>query len=119
MADIIEIIKRAAMEATKSQKPAEIAFGTVENENPLEIRVEQKLLLYSEQLILPRSMTDFELEIELEASTENGGEPAHNHGISGKKTIKILNALKSGESVLLMRMQGGQKYIVLDRMVRT
>ena len=119
MADMIEIIKRAAMEAMEGQKPAGIAFGTVESENPLEIRVEQKLLLRSEQLILPRSMADFELEIELEASTESGGESGHSHAISGKKTIKILNALKSGESVLLMRMQGGQKYIVLDRMVST
>lgn len=119
MADMIEIIKRAAMEAIEGQKPAGIAIGTVENENPLEIRVEQKLLLRSEQLILPQSMTDFEIEIELETGTESGGEPAHSHVISGKKTVKIMNALKSGESVLLMRMQGGQKYIILDRMVST
>ena len=119
MADMIEIIKRAAMEAVEGQKPAGIALGTVESENPLEIRVEQKLLLRAEQLILPRSMTDFELEIELEAGTESAGDPAHIHEIKGRKIIKILNALKSGESVLLMRMQGGQKYIILDRMVST
>ena len=32
-----------------------------------------------------------------------------------KKKIKIKNALQSGEKVVMVRQQGGQKYMVLDR----
>ena len=32
-----------------------------------------------------------------------------------KEQMTIHNALEKGEEVVLLRMQGGQKYIVLDR----
>lgn len=39
----------------------------------------------------------------------------HQHSISGTKTITIHNALKQGDKVVLIRAQGGQKYVVLDK----
>lgn len=40
---------------------------------------------------------------------------SHEHSISGTKKMEIHNGLKLNEKVLLLRMQGGQEYIVLDR----
>ena len=118
MPDLVTLMKMAAREAVAAGKPAEPCIGTVESAAPLQIRIEQKLVLGREQLLLLRGATDYELEIESDFVTENGGDPAHSHGISGKRVEKVNAALKTGEQVLLLRMTGGQKYIVLDRVVK-
>ena len=117
MPDLVTLIKQAALDAVGNQKPTQEMLGTVESENPLTVRIEQKLLLGRNQLILTRTVSDYELEIETGIQTGSAGDPSHAHAIEGKKTVKILNGLKTGESVLLIRMQGGQKYIILDRVV--
>lgn len=40
---------------------------------------------------------------------------SHNHTINGTYNVKINNSLKNGDKVILLRVQKGQKYIVLDR----
>lgn len=40
---------------------------------------------------------------------------SHKHDISGIKTLTICNGLKNGDKVILIRVQGGQRYIVLDK----
>ena len=40
---------------------------------------------------------------------------AHKHAYVGKKTFKVHNALKAGEKVLLIRVQQGKKFVVIDR----
>lgn len=51
-------------------------------------------------------------------STTSAGEAnlAHSHSYTGRKRFTVHLALKKGEKVLLLRADGGQKYIVLDRM---
>lgn len=39
----------------------------------------------------------------------------HHHDIKGRKKITIHNGLTVGEKVLLLRTQGGQNYVVIDR----
>lgn len=43
------------------------------------------------------------------------GSKSHKHNISGDFNVIIKNGLMVGEKVILVRMQEGQKYIVLDR----
>lgn len=50
-----------------------------------------------------------------QGQTTSGGGGEHGHNYSGRKKILLHYGLKQGESVLLLRMQGGQKYLVLDR----
>ena len=52
-------------------------------------------------------------------TTKSGGgiSIAHEHKFKGTKEITIKNALVVGDEVILIRMQGGQKYIVMDRVV--
>lgn len=39
----------------------------------------------------------------------------HHHDIKGRKKIIVHNGLTLGERVILLRVEGGQNYIVLDR----
>ena len=178
--DLIKAIKTVAIEATTANKPTELVFGTVVEETPLKINIEQKMLLDAEFLVIPQRLTDYKVNVGIdwqvemdtmqyshmhdsnvgvsfsenqtnqsEINTEKGGEPehvhkvkynhdvnfnlngnfnvavasdvlnySHGHGMSGKREMVIYNALKKGEEVMLIQKQGGQQYIVLDRVVK-
>ena len=131
--DLLNSIKKAAVEAVKASKPTAIVYGKVTSVSPLKINVEQKMTLTPAQLVLTRNVTDYELEMTADHSTENhththtisdtysGGGSAsnetHNHAYTGRKTFTVHNSLVVGDEVVMVQMQGGQKYIVLDRVV--
>lgn len=122
--DFVKMMKKAAVEAVDASKPANMMFGTVVSESPLQIMVDQKLTLSKKQLVLARDVTDYEVEMEpipvhyTEYTSGGAGDAeyaSHRHEYKGKKKFKVYNALKSGEEVILMQLAGGQKYIVIDR----
>ena len=115
MPNPVEVVKRAAVEAVEAGKPVNILFGTVLSASPLKIQVDQKSIYTSKMLILTRNVT-------VNHSTEDKGGgsgaaayEAHKHAYVGKKTFKVHNALKAGEKVLLIRVQQGKKFVVIDR----
>lgn len=142
---LVKAIKRAALEAMEASKPVNVYFGQVISASPLQINVEQKLILGRAQLILSRNVTDFKTRVtvdweaesaladhkhSLSGDTGRGGEDSHVHTLSGstentnlkhthmvtgQKEITVHNALAAGDEVILVRQQGGQKYIVIDR----
>jgi hypothetical protein len=86
--------------------------------------VEQKLILTPAQLVLTRNVTDFKTKVTIDWNTENksggSGESAfesHNHSIVGTKEITVHNSLAVGDKVVLLQKKGGQKYLVIDRVV--
>ena len=121
--DFVGLIKTAAQEAVEAGKPVKVMFGEVTAINPLRIMVEQKIPLSESFLVLTEAVKDHEHEITvIDWQTQNasGGSgdsayAAHAHQIAGRKKIIIHNALQVGEKVLLLAMQGGQKFIVVDR----
>lgn len=129
--DLVKLIKKAAVDAVNASRPANMVFGKVVSEKPLKIKLDQKLILTSAQLVLSRSVTDYTVEMTVDHTTEDhththsisdtftGGGSAssetHKHEYKGKKKFLIHNALKKDEEVILMQMSGGQKYIVVDR----
>lgn len=121
--DLLSLLKQAAIEAVEAAKPVKVMFGEVKAISPLQIMVEQKLPLSEEFLILTEAVKDHEHEITvIDWQTENasggGGDSAyaaHAHQIVGRKRIILHNALQVGEKVMLLAMQGGQKFIVVDR----
>lgn len=126
---LVAAVKQAAVEAVKADKPTAICFGKVLSASPLSIQVDQKLTLSAAQLILTSLVSDFSVPMTMSFNTENyyftgakppeGGtapvSPSHKHAVSGKKTVTVHLGLSVGESVILLRADGGQKYIVLDR----
>lgn len=100
MTDFIKLMKKTAVEAVNASKPANMIFGKVISKSPLKIKIDQKLILTSAQLVLSRSVTEYRLSV-----------TAHGE----KTTMTVHNALEVGEEVILMQVSGGQKYIVMDR----
>ena len=124
MNDFIKTVQAAALNAVEAEKPTSIIFGTVQSTSPLTVFVDAKLTIPEKAIVLSRNVTDFDTEVTVEWRTENtsgggGGYDAfssHCH-ITGRKPIRVNNALKSGEKVILIRMAGGQKYLIIDRVV--
>lgn len=57
--ELVDTLKRAAVEAVEAGKPVNVYFGEVVSASPLKINVEQKMILGEKQLILSRNVTDF------------------------------------------------------------
>lgn len=122
--DLLFIIKKAAREAVEASQPCNFLFGKVIGVKPLKISVEQKMILGTAQLVLTRNVTDFKTKVTVDWTSETtsggSGESAfssHTHSISGKKEITIHNDLQIGDEVILLKQKGGQKFLVLDRVV--
>ncbi len=136
MADATELVmavKKASVDAVNASKPVEICFGTVIGIRPLRISAEQRLILGEEQLVVPRHITEHEIQMTVDHCTENeldghshritGSEAAaeetvltHCHKYKGRKSFIVHNGLAQGDEVILLRQQGGQKYIVWDKL---
>jgi len=96
-------IKRASTDAVNAAKPFALTYGVVTGVGPLTIRIDQKLELGPAQLLLTNAVREFGVNVTAEdAYTE-------------RKKVMVHLGLAVGEKVLLFRCQGGQQYIVLDR----
>ena len=129
MDEFVKMIKQASDEMAETKKPFSLLFGTVTSEEPnLKIFVNQKLTLDEQQLILTNNVRDYtvymstaedhytETEEDITTVPEDYGMfRIHKHTYKGKKKWTVHLALKTGEKVILLRCDGGQKYIVLDR----
>lgn len=128
MANVIELIKKAALEAYAAEKPVYLLFGTVVSKAPLKIRIDQKTTLPEQMLVLTRNVTDYEMDVsvshwvafekEHQHETEIGVvalPTIHRHKYEGRKKVKVHNALLTGDCVVLARVQHGKRYVVLDR----
>jgi hypothetical protein len=121
--DMVQIMKRMALDAVNASKPTSLRFGKVISTSPLKIQVEQKMTLTKEFLILTRNVKDHQVEMTVNHETEykSGGSgdssfASHNHAYTGKKTFTVHNGLVVGDEVIMIQMQGGQKYIVIDKL---
>lgn len=127
-----ENIKTIALNALEASKPSGIFFGTVLSASPLKIQVEQKMTLTAEFLVLSSLVQDFTVSMtvdhQTEAETEHihavqdtytgGGSSSptsHFHNYAGTKAFRVHLGLSAGEKVILLRIQGGQQFLVLDR----
>lgn len=122
--DLLSSVKKAAITAVQTQNPVNLVFGEVISASPLKIKLEQRLTLVKSQLIVPLSLTDFKVKMTVDHKTEDKGGSSgdsayesHSHKYKGKKEFLVHNKLKNGDKVMLLKMQGGNKYLVLDRVV--
>ncbi|WP_342473232.1 DUF2577 domain-containing protein [Metasolibacillus sp. FSL H7-0170] len=124
MSDIVRALRQLVLDAVNAQKLATIVYGTVISTSPLKVQVDQKLTLEQENLKLTRDVMDHEIEMTVDHLTENrsGGSgdaefASHNHEYKGRKKFLIHNGLVVGDKVTMIRAQGGQQYIILDKEV--
>ena len=139
---LIDIMKRAANDANEAGQPCDLRYGTVISVKPLKVQVSQQFTIPSSMLIVPQMLTNYKVPVSLnwvtekvedhthsyddlygeteteERETQEAGE--HSHKIisnDGEYSITIHNGLKVGDYVALLRQKGGQKYLILDRVV--
>ncbi len=100
--DLNKLIKTAASEAIERSKPVNVVFGNVISVSPLQINLEEKITLSSAQLILTQNVMSYSVNMTIDEQNY---------------TVNVDNALAVGDNVALVRMQGGQKFLVLDKVV--
>lgn len=115
--DFYNAIKVAAMNAVEASHPCDFIFGKVTSVSPIKVSVDQKMILTSTQLVLTRNVTDYSVDVSVDWVTNDVND--HSHKIEGVNKIIIHNGLKIGDKVVLLRKKGGQKYLVLDKVVNT
>ena len=101
MPSLVETIKTAALSAFEESKQVAIVSGVVEETSPLKIKVDQKRVFTETFLDLSNNVKDYKTTVTINGITQE---------------CIINNSLKVNEKVILLRVQGGQKYLVLDRM---
>lgn len=79
---------------------SDIVFGTVLSVSPLKIQISNQMVLTDEFLNLSREVTDYWLKVEIDGKV---------------KKVKVLNALKDGDGVTMVRQDGGQQFYVLEK----
>ncbi len=84
--NLIQLIKKIAMEAVNASKPCDYRIGTVASEKPLKVKVSNNIMLDMNFLHLTAAVTE--------------------------------KPLKKGDKVLMFRKQGGNEYMLIDRVVR-
>lgn len=125
--ELVDTLKRAAVEAVEAGNPVNVYFGEVISASPLKINVEQKMILGEKQLILSRNVTNFKTKITAGniqnyyyTGDINSGiapvSPSHIHAV-GTIEITVHNGLAVGDKVIILRQQKGPKFIVMDRVI--
>ena len=99
---LIDIIKRAALEAVNNEQMCDLRYGTVVSINPLRVQITAQLTVPSSLLVVPQRLTDYTVNVTVD-------------GQSNVTTAVVHGALKIGDKVALLRKQGGQSYFILDR----
>jgi hypothetical protein len=87
------------MESINNAQMCDLRYGTVISESPLKVKVTNLFTIPESLLVVPKHLTDYEVEVNL----------------NGDKTMKVYGALKVGDKVALLRKTGGQSYFILDR----
>lgn len=82
---IVSEIQKIVKSCVESLKVCNIAYGTVQGTNPLEVELEQTMLDLPEECLV---LTD---------------------------TVTGDNALEKGDKVIMIRATGGQQYVILSK----
>ncbi|QGQ93957.1 DUF2577 domain-containing protein [Paenibacillus psychroresistens] len=95
---LLNLIKQASIGAVEAGNPMNVQFGMVSSMNPLEVNLDQRFTLEEDFLIVPDTLTELIITI-------------------GSTEYTIRRGLELGDKVILLRVQGGQQFIILDRVV--
>ena len=131
--NITQVIRMVAAQTINAMSPMDILVGEVKSIEPLKIYVGTvNAELTKDHLILTNAVTDHFVDIHVNHLTDtihgewdtthshpdagSGTIPIdHIHSYSGRKKIKVYNGLQIGEFVVIIKANGGNSYIVLDR----
>lgn len=124
MENLVKAVKVAAIQAIENNSPLTAQIATVTSDNPLKLKIGD-VEYDKEFLILTRNVTDYKTELTINDELEVSGDVDGYHGpgklqtltLPSRMSATIHNNLKQGDIVLVLRQQGGQKFIIWDRVV--
>lgn len=169
MSNLLQVIQQISADVMRAQHPCDIAYGTVSQAEPLEIRLDgSQLCIGGETIILTAPVIEYKLHINkhnhpigdalkqhthsytcaaaptppgapalqtgaaltllstttvddivLEAHATERGEDLPTESNSDEIIITLNRALEADDKVLMLRVMGGQQYIVLSRLFST
>ncbi|WP_281885694.1 DUF2577 domain-containing protein [Paenibacillus sp. YYML68] len=117
---LLDVIKQASKAGVEAGNPVALVLGTVTNEKPLEITVDQRFTLTEEFLLVLEHLTPYEVELQhthTYVDQTGNGSTSSTTAEALKEKLVIRRGMKLGDQVLLLRAQGGQPYVVIDRVV--
>ncbi|MBG9657813.1 DUF2577 domain-containing protein [Cytobacillus firmus] len=131
---MLDNVKKAAVKAVEATNPVNVLYGTVEKAKPLEIRIHEKLKLTEEFLDVAEHLTRHERIVTIEheelavrelgdkkeadfLDTDDKAAPVTKYKHSYVKMV-FEDGLKKGDKVVLLRVQGGHRFLVIDRYKR-
>lgn len=109
MPNLVQALQQVANQTYKAGDPSDFVFGTVINDTPIKIQIDQKLILTEEFLILTSNVMDYKVKANMYAIGGSEGD---------KQYLMVYNGLKAGDEVIMLKNQGGQRYVVLDKIVK-
>lgn len=111
---MVEYIKEICLQALENLTFSDIVFGEVISENPISVKISDRLILNEEQLIFSRNVTDFVFEERRKPLFPNDIS-LENEDFEKREKVIVYNHLKAGEKVILIKAFGGQLYFIADR----
>lgn len=120
MTSLLDVIKQAGVAAVGASNPVNVLYGVVTKTNPLEVNVDQRFTLSADFLIVTEQLHRYEVELKHShyyEDTDNSITTTRETEEALPEKIVIRKGLELGDKLLLLRIQGGQKYVILDKVV--
>lgn len=118
---LVNLIKQAGAGAVAADNPLAVYVGSVSAINPLAVTVDQRFTLPEDFLIIPESLTHYEISMRhnhsYTDSSDSGSTTRMTEPALPEEPLIIRRGLEIGDKLIMLRVQGGQQYVVLDRVV--
>lgn len=110
---MLEVIKEIAKRTIEAEELTDFTTAIVISEKPLKIQITQKLILSKNYLVIPENLID---HFTYMTGVEDNFNDIKDKGkYEARKKYIVYNGLRTGDTVILARAAGGQKYYVIDR----
>lgn len=100
-------VKLLAYDVLQQENLTDICYGTVTETEPLKIVLEQKLELTESFLVLSQNVIKHTINYSMRRKDSDENWVQYE--------MIVEKQLKKGERVILIKMTGGQRYVVIDR----
>ena len=120
---LLEALKQNAIDAYRETNPASVIYGTVVSVEPLAVQISTKLTVPEEFLLLTRNVKKHKIKVDVEyegigkIKIENVQQTGLRELAAEEIEVTVHNELEAGDRVILLQVQGGQEYVVLDKIV--
>lgn len=100
MSELVGVIQQIVQNTVAAMKPADMATGTVVSADPLSVRTDTGMSP------LPAAALELTDAVRERVVPVQGGEG----------TVTVREGLRAGDKVLMLRVQGGNRYIILSKL---